>query len=198
MQCFKPFLIRLSAVALVIANRSALLHPALAQNGPQVVQVPSVVGQPAGDAKARILSAGLKTKLHVGWEAPSKDLEFRAYAQTPAAGISVPTGRTIDIVFFGGSPSGTPGTVPTEVISQPPLDQGAEQIDLRSGRLQLQATDMIVSAAALKLVVRRTLQPVSVRSGLLGLRWRLNWETQLIPSLSAPVIETEAELLAFR
>ena len=55
-----------------------------------------------------------------------------------------------------------------------------EVIDPRSGKLFLTVTDIEVQAGPVYLKVERSLQTTEEQSGILGSRWRLNWESRLI------------------
>lgn len=77
----------------------------------------------------------------------------------------------------------------TAVALAPLPDQGEETIDPRTGRLALTATDVVLAAGPLSLDVKRAWQNVPAAPGLLGSRWRLNWECRLERRANQALIE---------
>jgi RHS repeat-associated protein len=67
----------------------------------------------------------------------------------------------------------------TILLSIRPL-HARQVIDPRSGRLFLATTDLSLQAGAVQLELLRVLETRQRDRGLLGTRWRLNWEVQLI------------------
>ena len=67
----------------------------------------------------------------------------------------------------------------TILLSIKPL-HARQVIDPRSGRLFLATTDLSLQAGAVQLELLRVLETRQRDRGLLGTRWRLNWEVQLI------------------
>lgn len=85
-------------------------------------------------------------------------------------------------------------SVATDSIGEP--NDGS--IDPHSGRLYLSTNDLIVPAGAVELVVQRHFQPrPSSVPGLLGKRWRLNWECTLFRSGPLAVIEEGVGTIVF-
>jgi RHS repeat-associated protein len=70
----------------------------------------------------------------------------------------------------------------------PSLD-AQEIVDRKSGQVFLSVTDLTVQAGPLSLEVRRSLETGKGSPGLLGTRWRLNWESRLIQAGSLVLIE---------
>ncbi len=64
-----------------------------------------------------------------------------------------------------------------------------EIVDPRSGRLFLTLTDLVVPAGPVILEVQRSLDTRRKEQGLLGTRWRLNWESRLFHYGELVVIE---------
>ena len=64
-----------------------------------------------------------------------------------------------------------------------------EYIDSRSGRLFLTTTDLLLKAGAINLKIKRTLKNKGNESGLLGTRWRMNWESRLFREKAFVIIE---------
>jgi RHS repeat-associated protein len=67
-----------------------------------------------------------------------------------------------------------------------------EIVDPRSGQLVLSLTDLALQAGPVTLEVRRALQNAGRDPGLLGTRWRLNWESRLIQAGPLVLIEEMA------
>lgn len=90
-------------------------------------------------------------------------------------------------------------TLLTDVRVQRLPEETSEFVDPRSGMMSTGAVDMALQAGPVALEIeRRLLPPVeadaasysgSVASGLLGARWRLNWESRLIHAGTMAVIE---------
>ena len=78
-----------------------------------------------------------------------------------------------------------------------PALQAREAVDPRSGRLSLSATDLMVAAGPVNLEVRRTLRPDKGEAGLLGSRWRLNFEKGLTKEKNRVRIEEEGGAISF-
>jgi RHS repeat-associated protein len=70
-----------------------------------------------------------------------------------------------------------------------PTAGAQETVDPRSGQLFLSVTDLTVQAGPVTLEVRRALQNAGRVPGLLGKRWRLNWESRLIQAGPLVLIE---------
>ncbi len=72
-----------------------------------------------------------------------------------------------------------------------------EVIDPRSGRLFLTTTDLVTPAGPISLEITRSLDPQRSDRGLLGTRWRLNWESRLFRYGELVVIEEGAGPIPF-
>jgi RHS repeat-associated protein len=72
-----------------------------------------------------------------------------------------------------------------------------EIIDPRSGQVILSVTDLTVQAGPITLEVRRSLQNAGRDPGLLGSRWRLNWESRLIQAGPLVLIEDANGAVSF-
>ncbi len=72
-----------------------------------------------------------------------------------------------------------------------------EVIDPRSGRLHLTVTDLVVPAGPIRLEISRTLEPQRTDRGLLGARWRLNWESRVVPRGQLMLLEEAPYPVAF-
>ena len=70
-------------------------------------------------------------------------------------------------------------------------------VDPRSGELHVASTDLVVPVGPVVLEVRRWLQPGSSVPGVLGRRWRLNWESQLLKRGDAVVVQEEVGDILF-
>ncbi|HEY2988784.1 MAG TPA: RHS repeat domain-containing protein, partial [Candidatus Binatia bacterium] len=68
-----------------------------------------------------------------------------------------------------------------------------ERIDPRSGQLSLTVTDLVVADGPIKLELQRSL----ASGGLLGTRWRLNWESRLSRLADLAVIDDESGSILF-
>ena len=72
-----------------------------------------------------------------------------------------------------------------------------EMVDPRSGRLFLSVTDLVVKAGAINLEIGRTIETERSGRGLLGTRWRLNWESRLVHYGEIVLVEEEAGTVSF-
>jgi len=84
----------------------------------------------------------------------------------------------------------------TLLLSVLPL-HAQETVDPRSGRLLLTATDLVLPAGSITLEITRTLEPQRTDRGLLGTRWRLNWESRVVPRGPLMLIEETPRPVAF-
>jgi len=82
------------------------------------------------------------------------------------------------------------------LLSGPTLS-AQEIIDPRSGQLFLSVTDLTLQAGPVSLEIRRSLQSGQRQSGLLGTRWRLNWESRLLRAGPLVLIEESTGSLSF-
>ncbi|MBI4381147.1 MAG: hypothetical protein HY574_08135 [candidate division NC10 bacterium] len=78
-----------------------------------------------------------------------------------------------------------------------PSLEALEIIDPRSGRLFLTASDLTVQAGPVTLEIRRSLEDRRREPGLLGRRWRLNWESRLLRAGSLVMIEDAGVTVQF-
>jgi len=72
-----------------------------------------------------------------------------------------------------------------------------ESVDPRSGRLYLTVTDLVLQAGAINLEISRTLETERSDRGLLGTRWRLNWESRLVQATPNLLVVEAPQLVAF-
>ena len=72
-----------------------------------------------------------------------------------------------------------------------------ETIDPRSGRLVLTTTDLRVPAGPVTLEVQRSLGTAPNKRGLLGNRWRLNWESRLVRAGRRVLIDEAGRTVPF-
>src|SRR5580704_4192879 len=144
--------------------------------------VPGVIGQSPKQAKAALLAAGLVAKFRIGSVAPPGEGR-NVYAQFPAPGSSLAPGSTVELRIHATSDAGLipvarrAGPELAGVVASSGFGRGAESIDPRSGDLSLTVMDLVVPAGPIRLEVARSLQPFPAGfRGMLGSRWRLNWE----------------------
>ncbi len=72
-----------------------------------------------------------------------------------------------------------------------------ETVDPHSGRLFVTTTDLVLPAGAVNLEVTRSLQQNAETKGLLGRRWRLNWEAELMRIDPLVLIEEMTGIVSF-
>lgn len=82
------------------------------------------------------------------------------------------------------------------LLAVPSLD-AQEIVDPRSGQLVLAVTDLTVQAGPVTLEIRRSLESMKRQPGLLGTRWRLNWESGLVPCGPLMLVEKAPREVAF-
>ncbi len=81
-------------------------------SGPSTIQVPDVVGQTLGQARAVLGQVGMKLS-RISTDSASLSAPNTVISQTPAAGRTVPVGSSIQLMVAGGaSPSGAPAPSP--------------------------------------------------------------------------------------
>jgi YD repeat-containing protein len=148
---------------------------------PASTVVPGVIGQSPKDAKSALLAAGLVAKFRIG--SVARPGEGRnVYAQIPAAGSSVAPGSEVQLTMHAMPDADLihearpTGPELAGVLAPPRLGRGAESVNPLSGELTLAGADLILQAGPVRLDVIRSLQTVPFLSGMLGTRWRLNWE----------------------
>ncbi|MBC7818143.1 MAG: PASTA domain-containing protein, partial [Planctomycetaceae bacterium] len=183
--------------------------------GPQPdgkVKVPSFIGQSSKEISAALRGMGLVPKFQLGSDAPTEEKALIAYEQEPKSGTAVARGSEVRITIHarrgGESAVATKNAdgsraVPrkplelTQVSATPFLDLSNEQIEPRTGELQLTATDLIVAAGPVNLEVQRAFQSLSRKPGLLGTRWQLNWESRLVKNGKWATIEQASRVVIF-
>jgi RHS repeat-associated protein len=72
-----------------------------------------------------------------------------------------------------------------------------EFINPSSGRLSLTATDLVLRTGSVNLELQRFLLPRQSERGMLGTRWRLNWESRLLHTGPLVLIEETTETISF-
>jgi RHS repeat-associated protein len=82
------------------------------------------------------------------------------------------------------------------LLSGPTLS-AQEIIDPKSGQLFLSVTDLTVQAGPVTLEVRRSLETGKRPPGLLGTRWRLNWDSRLLRAGPLVLIEDAGIMVQF-
>jgi RHS repeat-associated protein len=187
--------------------------------------VPAVTGHSAKEAMSAVVRAGLVPKFQMGPRAARPEQVHTVYDVEPPSGTRVAEGGSVRITLYAAAvsagvaktqanngvvaTSGNSGSIAVlssgvqagpelhRVVATPFVNRTTELIDPRTGKLSLQITDMTVRAGALLLQIRRTLQNPPVPPGLLGTRWRLNWESRLTHSGPEAAIEEEGGLVSF-
>ena len=84
------------------------------------------------------------------------------------------------------------------VASIPSERYPSEFINPLTGRLQITVTDLEVPAGPMSLKVKRSLSGSLDRRGLLGSRWRLNWDKRLFRQGKVVLLEGAESILLFR
>ena len=78
------------------------------------------------------------------------------------------------------------------------LGLGAQEtIDPRTGRLFMAETDLVLGAGPVNLEVRRWLEQEESEGGLLGTRWRMNWEARLRRGDNVVLIQEDGTIIRF-
>jgi YD repeat-containing protein len=163
------------------AKRSASTVAPAATVPPAATVVPGVIGQSPKDAKSALLAAGLVARFRIGSVARRGEGR-NVYAQIPAAGSSVAPGSEVQLTMHAMPDAGLirearpAGPELVGVLAPPRLGRGAESVNPLSGELTLAGADLILQAGPVRLDVIRSLQTAPFLSGMLGTRWRLNWE----------------------
>lgn len=83
------------------------------------------------------------------------------------------------------------------VLLATPAAPGQEVVDPRSGRLYLMVTDVAIPVGPITVEMSRTLDAERSERGLLGLRWRSNWESRLVRGPSQVVVDEASGPVAF-
>ncbi|MCA9214702.1 MAG: PASTA domain-containing protein [Planctomycetales bacterium] len=168
------------------------------QTGPTPVvsgQVPNLIGLTATDAQTAIRQAGFVGVFRVGPVANHKQEELTVCEQKPAAGTRLDENAIVEATIrdvFVGPATGTVSEL-TSVTSIPFLNQATDHVEPRSGQLLKEVIDLVVPAGATNLEMRRTYCPKGKPSGMLGTRWRLNWEKRVLYSSTLAIVQEGAE-----
>ena len=148
------FLIAFLLVALV-------LFPA--DDAPQEVRVPSVMGLPLVDARRRLTSVGLKGSL--GQERPSADAPPNAIvSQTPVAGETVNVGTEVVLDVSAGQPR---ATVPSLIgLARDAAEQQLKTAGLATGDVTQEVSDSARGMVLSSLPSPGATVPLATRVGL--------------------------------
>jgi eukaryotic-like serine/threonine-protein kinase len=111
--------------------------------GPQLVTVPTVIGQTEADATAALRRVGLRANIV---RVPSQDPEGTVVAQRPQGGARAPKGSTVRLNISSG---GSTQTVPTTGESTVPTVVGESEVaadrTLRDAGFTVRAVDRLVT-----------------------------------------------------
>ncbi len=183
--------------------------------GPQAdgkVKLPSLIGRSSKEVATTLRGMGLVPKFQLGADPPTDEKQLTVYEQEPKSGVTVARGSEVRVTIHarrGGEPAGATQSTTgaratkrrplelTQVSATPFLDRNNEQIEPRTGELQLTATDLIVPAGPVNLEVKRSFQSLSRKPGLLGTRWQLNWESRLVKNGKWATIEQASQVVIF-
>ena len=176
------------------------------------VKVPALMGQTSKVVSTALRGMGLVPKFQLGSDPPTDEKQLTVYEQEPKPGVTVARGSEVRVTIHarrGGEPSvatkSTDGARAakrrllelTQVSATPFLDRSNEQIEPRTGEMQLTATDLVVPAGPINLEVQRAFQSLSRKPGLLGTRWQLNWESRLVKNGKWATIEQASRVVIF-
>lgn len=89
--------LRQSAIILLITS---VWHPALGDGGPDVANVPALVGRGVKEADAALKQQGLNAKYVLGDAAPTDEKAMTVYGQSPEAGTSVAAGSQVTLTLY--------------------------------------------------------------------------------------------------
>ncbi|MEV0971667.1 Stk1 family PASTA domain-containing Ser/Thr kinase [Microtetraspora glauca] len=90
----------------------------------EAIEVPSVLGLTAEDAKSTLEGAGFKVKLS---QQPSDVVPAgNVIAQTPDAGAKLQSGTTITLTVSSGPNQQQPTDQPSDQVTEPPVDDGGD------------------------------------------------------------------------
>ncbi len=169
-------------------RNTPVVRTAAGPKGGSPVRVPSLMGKSSEQAKAALVAAGLVPKFQLGTEAGPGTDALTVYAQEPKSGAPVRRGAAVKVTI-STRPGAAAGQAKPSMLGQlsrvrpaRALVRHDETIDPRSARLLVTATDLVVPAGRVKLELRRTLQLEAGKPGMLGTRWKLNWESTLSQS----------------
>ncbi len=186
-------IIALFMAALMVAQPFAVY----AQQAPQgTLIVPSVLGLPVEQAKSVMESIGLAPSFALGKAPPVGAKQLVVYEQHPRPGTAVTAGAAISLTIYApgqqtaNHQTSNVGVRELRVVQAVPfLDEQQVLIAQRSAKLVGTALDLIVDAGAVSLEVKRSLLLEPGEEGLLGTRWRLNWEKQVLAAPSVAVLD---------
>lgn len=175
-----------------------------AATGGRAAVVPYLIGGSAADARTALRAHGLVPEFRLGLAAPTEELSLTVFAQTPWTGTKLARGSSVAVMIYAQykpqsrlAPSTAAGPELTGVLATPFVDGGNEQIDPRTGQLTMIATDLSVAAGPIDLQITRFLQTIRKEPGLLGTRWRLNWEKRVLRNEQIAVVQEGAGMTPF-
>lgn len=115
------------------------------------------------------------------------------------AGSETTTPSPAAATSIGKAPTLPDTTTPPlhQVLITPAAEQTSQSVNPQTGLLQLSVIDLSLPAGAILLTVRRTLQNGDAPPGMLGSRWRLNWERTLFKSDQQVLVSDDLESTAF-
>lgn len=164
-------------------------------------RMPDLVGLELDDARAAARALGLSTTHRDGIAANAPHLQSRVYAHAPAAGAPIDPMTEVELVIhgpFSKAPDGPNLSQELRSVGVASINLGGTNgVDQETGRLLLFHNDLVFNAGANVISVQRVLLPESRRDGLLGRRWRLNWEKSLRISGTLAVLEDGGALTVF-
>ncbi|MFV2065337.1 MAG: RHS repeat-associated core domain-containing protein [Pirellulales bacterium] len=179
-------------VELTIYGRAAI--------APKPGVVPALVGLTADRAKRALRESQLGVRFRLGRVAQEEGQGLQVYAQNPEPGGKLETGAVVEVTIYEPPISArrSGGQELVQVASIPFLDQSSEIVEPRSGLLLIEVTDLSVPIGRTRLEIRRFLQMQGKPPGLLGTRWRMNWEKRVLRSRELAVIEEGMGTTLFR
>jgi len=171
--------------------------------------VPDVIGRSVAEARRMLATAGLETKLRLGFPSADARKALQVYSQSPQPGQPRAADRPVQIVFYApsfaqvatrGGPAATMSSTGalSAVQAQPFIDERTEKVRFGSGVLDVEQLDLSVPAGILSLEVRRYLRIDGGEPGLLGSQWRLGWEKRLVHRDGAAALREKAGWVEFR
>jgi len=161
--------------------------------------VPDLTGLSAAEAKRLIERAGLRASFRIGAAAPKENQAFVVSGQQPEPDAEVGDARVEITLYDEAPPSRRAGESDLARVSAVPfVNRSSQTIDPRSGTLLVEVTDLSIPAGAINLEIRRSLKLQDDSPGLLGSRWRLNWEKRLLRGHDIAVIQEDAGATVFR
>lgn len=190
----QPGLVQPTAVQPSLTAVTPLPTPPVATVG----AVPNAIGLASPQAKLALSAAGFRPRFRLGVGPDDEARQFTVYSQDPGPGLR-PTGtQEVELLIHGRF--GTPTALDAELVAAaavPYLDEYTQDVDPESGRLRYEITDLSVPAGALQIQVLRSFCPAPDRVGLLGSRWRCNWECRVDQSGSEAFVTEGADRIRF-